>query len=135
MTINKEETMAQQLNKAFAIPQDRFNFFSGSSIHGQKVVNALKYKKREVSQASGVKLNSIRYDMKMPVELKERLIEWATAINLVASFFKDNDKTILWFYTPNPLLGEVTPRNMIRVGRCQKLITFIRNALLENKPE
>ena len=124
-----------QLDKAFEMPQDRFNFFTGSSIHGQKVVNTLEYKKQEVSQASGVKVSSIRYDMKMPIELKERLIEWATAINLAASFFKDNNKTILWFNTPNSLLGEVTPRNMIRVGRSQKLITFIRNALLENKPE
>ena len=70
----------------------------------------------------------------MPIELKERLIEWATAINLVASFFKNNEKTILWFNTPNPLLGEVTPRNMIRIGRSQKLIIFIRKAVLENKP-
>ena len=31
----------------------------------------------------------------MPRELEECLIEWATTINLVASFFKDNEKTIL----------------------------------------
>lgn len=123
-----------QLNIAFKMPKDRFNLFQGSNVRGEEVVKLLKYKKREVSQASGVGLNSIRYDVKMPQELEERLIEWATTINLVADFFKDADKTILWFYTPNPLLGEQTPRDMIRIGRSKKLIKFIRNALSENKP-
>ena len=95
----------------FHLSKDRFKFFKGSNIHGQKVVDTLRYNKQEVSQASGVKLNSVRYDGKMPVELKEQLIEWATAINLAAGFFKDNEKTILWFNTPNSLFGEVTPRN------------------------
>lgn len=122
-----------QSNMAFNIPKDRLNLFEGHDVRGEEVVRLLKYKKREVSQASGVVLNSIRYDAKMPQELAECLIEWATAINLVADFFKDIDKTILWFNTPNPLLGEVTPRNMIRVGRSKKLIKFIRNALSENK--
>ena len=122
-----------QFNRAFQMPRDRFNLFRGSNIRGEEVVKLLKYKKREVSQASGVRLNSIRYDAKMPQKLEERLREWAIAINLVAGFFKDADKTILWFYTPNPLLGEQTPRDMIRIGRSKKLIKFIRNALSENK--
>lgn len=128
--------MAQmQPNTAFSMPKDRFNLFQGSDVKGEKIVKLLKYKKNEVSQASGIKLNSIRYDEKMPQELEERLIEWAMAINLVAEFFKNQDKTMLWFYTPNPLLGEQTPKDMIRIGRSKKLIRFIRNALSENKPE
>ena len=123
-----------QSNMAFNIPKDRFNLFQGSDVRGEEVVKLLKYKKREVSQASGVGLNSIRYDVKMPQELEDRLIEWATTINLVADFFKDVHKTMLWFHTPNPLLGEQTPRDIIRIGRSKKLIKFIRNALSENKP-
>ena len=122
-----------QSSRAFNIPKDRLNLFQGSDIKGEEVVKLLRYKKQEVSQASGIKLNSIRYDSKMPQELEERLREWATAINLVANFFKDEDKTVLWFYTPNPFLGEQTPRDMIRIGRSKKLIKFIRNALAENK--
>ena len=45
-------------SKAFDMPRDRFKFFTGSNVHGQKVVNALEYKKREVSQASGVRVSS-----------------------------------------------------------------------------
>ena len=122
-----------QSSRAFNIPKDRLNLFQGSDIKGEEVVKLLRYKKQEVSQASGIKLNSIRYDSKMPQELEERLREWATAINLVANFFKNEDKTLLWFYTPNPFLGEQTPRDMIRIGRSKKLIKFIRNALSENK--
>ena len=126
--------MAQmQTNTAFHMPKDRFNLFQGSNVKAEKIVRLLKYKKNDVSQASGIKLNSIRYDKKMPQELSERLTEWATAINLVDEFFKDEDKTMLWFNTPNPLLGEQTPKDMIRLGRSRKLIKFIRNALAENK--
>ena len=76
---------------------------------------------------------SVRYDQKMPEELRERLIEWATAINLVANFFGSGEKAILWFQTANPLLGNMTPRDMIRVGRFKKLLKFIQTALEENR--
>jgi hypothetical protein len=65
----------------------------------------------------------------MPEDLRLRLTEWATALNLVAEFFKDQDKTILWFTIPNPLLGDIAPRDMIRVGRFKKLLKFIQTAL------
>src|ERR1043166_1415219 len=92
--------------------------------------NFLKY----VRQQRGYKkMSEIMKPQKMPLELKERLTEWATALNLVYGFFKDKDKTILWFSIPNPLLGDMTPRDMIRVGRFKKLLNFIQTALEENK--
>lgn len=69
----------------------------------------------------------------MPNELKERITEWAIALNLVAGFFKDEKKTVLWFSMPNPLLGGMSPRDMIRVGRFKKLLKFIHNDLDENQ--
>ena len=68
----------------------------------------------------------------MPAELKERLTEWATVLNLVEGFFNNQDKTLLWFTIPNPLLGGMSPRDMIRVGRFRKLLNFIQTALDEN---
>ncbi len=98
-----------------------------------KVAKLLKYKKADISVAANVPMGSIRYEAnKIPSELKDRFIEWATALNLVAEFFKDNDKTILWFCIPNPLLGGMSPRDMIRVGRFKKLLNFIQSALDEN---
>lgn len=84
--------------------------------------------------AANVPVYSVRYEpQKMPIELKERLTEWAVALNLVAGFFKDQEKTILWFNIPNPLLGGMSPKDMIRVGRFKKLLNFIQTALDENQ--
>lgn len=113
--------------------EDYFHLFSEGVPDGEKVVKLLKYRKEDVSVAANVPVASVRYDEKMPIELKERLVEWATALNLVAGFFKNNDKAILWFCIPNPLLGGMSPRGMIQVGRFKKLLNFIQTALDENQ--
>jgi len=98
-----------------------------------KILDFLKFKKEDVAMATGLKKNSIRYEPnRIPIELIDRLREWAIAINLVASYFKEQEKTMLWFGTTNPLLGNMSPRDMIRLGRFKKLFTFIQNALDEN---
>jgi antitoxin Xre/MbcA/ParS-like protein len=119
------------------IPKEDFlGLFPGDRTDFQKVVKLLDFGKNDVARASNVSVHSVRYDPpKMPKELQDRLIEWAVALNLVAQFFKDEHKTVLWFKTPNPLLGDMTPRDMIRVGRFRKLRRFIQNALSENEPQ
>ena len=115
--------------------KDYLQLFPGDTTDFQKVVRLLDFKKNDVARASNIPLQSVRYDPpKMPKELQERLMEWAIALNLVAQFFKDEHKTVLWFRTPNPLLGDLTPRDMIRVGRFRKLVRFIQTALSENAP-
>lgn len=99
-----------------------------------RITEFLEFSKEDVSKATGVPLNSVRYDNKIPAELHERIREWATLLNFVAGHFQGGpDKTILWFTTINPLLGNVTPRDMIRFGRYKKLFKFVFNALAENK--
>jgi len=116
-------------------PQDYFHLFNDEAfVDGEKVVKTLKYKKEDVAAATNLPLHSVRYEeKKMPAELRERLTEWATALNLVGSFFQDKKKTIIWFFMPNPLLGDISPRDMIRIGRFKKLLTFIQTALEENQ--
>ena len=117
-----------------SVPEkDYFRFFNKGSPDGKKVVDFLKYKKEDVSVAANIPFTSVRYDDKMSEDFRDRLVEWATAINLVGTFFKEHDKTMLWFQVPNPLLGGMSPRDMIRVGRCKKLLKFIQTALDENK--
>ena len=53
----------------------------------------------------------------------------------VNSFFKDEAKAKLWFETKNSLLGEISPNEMMDLGRFQKLDQFIQNRLQENKGE
>jgi hypothetical protein len=112
--------------------EDHLALFDAGKTDYQEVVRLLDFTKREVARASNLPLRSIRYGQKMPKELEERLSEWAIALAIVAQFFKDAHKTILWFRTPNPLLGNIPPREMIRVGRFNKLARFISNALSEN---
>src|SRR3990167_3007503 len=114
--------------------KDYLHLFNKGMPDGEKVVKLLNYKKADVSVAANVPISSVRYEpQKMPTELKERLTEWAIALNLVASFFKDQEKAILWFGIPNPLLGGISPKDMIRVGRFKKLLNFIQTALDENQ--
>ena len=114
-------------------PKDYFHFFDDGEPNAKKVIDFLNYKKEDVSVAMNIPVSSVRYDDKIPPELVERLREWATAINLVGSYFKDREKTMLWFRMPNHLLGGVSPRDMIRVGRFKRLLKFIQTALDENE--
>lgn len=51
----------------------------------------------------------------------------------VVGFFEgDLTKAALWFRLPNPLLGDLTPRDMIRYGRYAKLQEFVVEAIAEN---
>jgi len=114
--------------------EDHLSLFkSGGHTDYQKVVEILGFNKKDVARASNTPWMSVRYDQKMPKELAERVQQWALALALVAQYFKDKQKTVLWFKTPNPLLGNIAPREMIRVGRFEKLRRFILNALSENE--
>lgn len=49
-------------------------------------------------------------------------------------FFKgDEEKAMLWFKTPNPLLGNITPAKMVTFGDYDKLKIFIETSLDENE--
>lgn len=63
-------------------------------------------------------------------DLKEKHLEyWAKTLE----FFKyDKKKNKLWWYTPNPNLGSISPKGMLIMGREQKLFKFIDNALIGN---
>jgi hypothetical protein len=113
--------------------EDRLALFASGQTDYQKVVRLLNFSKSDVAKASSVSSISVRYDRKIPRELADRLQEWAIALNMVAQYFQDEHKTVLWFKTPNPLLGNITPRDMIRVGRFRKLQRFIQSALDENE--
>lgn len=114
--------------------EDYLTLFPSGDTDYQRVINLLDFRKKDVARASNVSLHAVRYDPpKMPKELQDRIQEWAVALNLVAQFFKDEQKTVLWFKTPNPLLGDIAPRDMIKIGRFKKLRQFILQALADNE--
>ena len=114
--------------------KDYLDFFKDKEPRYDRIKDFLKFKKDDISKAIGIPLESVRFDERIPTEVQERMIEWANVLNLVAGHFKGNPiKTALWFTTPNPLLGNIAPRDMVRLGRYKKLFKFILSSLSENK--
>lgn len=115
--------------------KDYLKLFNGDEPIYQNVNDFTHFKKEEISKATGIAANSIRYDERIPQELRERFIEWGNLLNLVAGYFQgDSQKTALWFTVKNPLLGNLSPRDMIRFGRYKRLMSFVVSAIEENRP-
>lgn len=53
-------------------------------------------------------------------------------VTRVREFFAHDGKAALWMETPNPLLGDVSPNDMLAAGREEKLLRFVVGALAEN---
>ena len=68
--------------------KDYLSFFEDNETKYQSVTHFLDFKNEDVSKAAGVPLSSVRYDNKMPAELRDRIKEWATLLNLVAGHFQ-----------------------------------------------
>lgn len=115
------------------VPKNNFLDLIGND--PKKTVEFLDFDTNDVSKATNTPKASIRYDEKIPRELKQRLAEIALVCELVANYFEgDAAKTALWFKVPNPALGNISPRDMLRFGQFEKLRSFINNALEGNTP-
>ena len=114
------------------VPKDYLKFGLGASFDAKRVPTVLGLNKEDVSRLASVSVKSVRYDEAIPVPVRERLEEIANTINMVAQAFDGNiDKTVSWFRARNPLLGDVSPKDMIRLGRYERLRKFIINATTE----
>jgi predicted nucleotidyltransferase len=115
--------------------RDSLGFWPGGALDARKVVDFLRLSKQEVAKIAGVATPSVRFDQKIPFEVQERLEEIANVIALVAQFFaSDVRKTALWFRTRNPMLGQMSPVEMIRLGRFDRLRRFVMDALADQMP-
>jgi hypothetical protein len=113
--------------------RDYLGFWADQTLNARGVADFLGLKKPDVAKVAGVAPSSVRFDQKIPREVLERLEEIANICALVAQFFEgDVAKTALWFRTRNPLLADISPRDMIRFGRYAKLRQFVMDALSES---
>ena len=95
----------------------------------KRISDIVQLSKADLSKMTGVARSSVRFDMNIPVPVAERLRELANIANLVAEFFNgDAQKVGLWFELANPMLGNISPRNMIRSGRYKRLLNFVLDA-------
>lgn len=109
---------------------DALSFGMGQNFDPKRVVDWMNFDKDEVSRIASVSKASVRYDEATPRAVRDRLEEIANVANMVASIFDgDAAKTALWFRTRNPMLGDVSPRDMIRLGRYDRLRKFIVSAV------
>jgi len=75
--------------------KDNLGFWAGPQLDYRRVVDFLEFTTNDVSRLAGVARTSVRFDEKIPLEVKERL-EWTANIcNLVFEFFDDEVKTAL----------------------------------------
>ncbi|OFW09861.1 MAG: hypothetical protein A3G20_09995 [Acidobacteria bacterium RIFCSPLOWO2_12_FULL_59_11] len=113
--------------------RDYLGFWADQTLQAKSVADFMGLDRREVARVAGVSSASVRWDQKIPREVLDRLTEIAVVCSLVAQFFEgDAVKTKLWFQTRNPLFGNLSPCDMIRNRRYEKLRRFVMDALVEN---
>ena len=95
----------------------------------KRIADLVKLTKADLGKISQVAKSSVRFDANIPEPVAERLREIANIANLVAEFFGGNAQKVgLWFEIANPMLGNVSPRDMIRIGRYKRLLNFVVSA-------
>lgn len=115
-----------------SLPPDVMQFGHGASFQPKLVQDRLQLKKVDISRLSSVAVSSVRFDAQMPAAVRDRLEEIGNTMNMVAQIFDgDVERTVAWFGTRNPMLGDVSPKDMIRLGRYERLRKFIINAMTE----
>lgn len=115
------------------VARDNLSFWHDRKLDYRKVVDFLEIDKRDISRFSGVAKSSVRFDQSMPVAVRQHMEQIANICNLAFEYFQDDVKTKLWFQTPNPMLGNFSPRDMIRFGRFDKLRRFVMEAIEEGR--
>jgi hypothetical protein len=111
------------------IADDVLGFTHKGQTDYKRIAELVKLSKEDLSKIAEVAKSSVRFDESIPVPVAERLREIANIANLVGEFFNGNpEKVGLWFELPNPMLGNISPRNMIRAGRYKRLLNFVLDA-------
>lgn len=113
------------------VANDVLGFYRGGRTDPdyKRVADLVKLSKEDLSKIAKVAKSSVRFDEAIPAAVAERLREIANIANLVAEYFDgDAQKAGLWFELPNPMLGNISPRTMIRGNRYKRLLNFVLEA-------
>jgi hypothetical protein len=106
--------------------EDLLHLYRNGRPDYKRIAEFTKLSKSDLAKISQVAKSSVRFDAHIPEPVAERLREIANIANLVAEFFGGNAQKVgLWFEIANPMLGNVSPRDMIRIGRLKRLLNFV----------
>jgi hypothetical protein len=109
--------------------EDLLGLFPRGQIDYKKIAEIAHLSKEDLGKLGKVAKSTVRFDGKIPPAVADRLKEIANIANLVAEYFNgDAHKVSLWFTLPNPLLGKVSPRDMLRISRYDRLLNFVIEA-------
>jgi hypothetical protein len=109
--------------------EDLLHLYRDGHPEYKRIADLAKLSKADLGKISGVAKSSVRFDAHIPEPVAEKLREIANIANLVAEFFSgDAQKVGLWFEIANPMLGNISPRDMIRIGRYKRLLNFVLEA-------
>ena len=109
--------------------EDLLGLFPEDGVDYKRTADLVHLTKADLGKLGKVSKSSVRFDANIPASVAERLRELANIANLVAEYFNgDAAKVALWFELPNPMLGNISPRNMIRAGRYERLLNFVLDA-------
>jgi predicted nucleotidyltransferase len=115
---------------------DHLGFWQDRKLSPVAVVRFLRFTKADVARIALVSRASVRFDHKIPANVLERLAQIAVLCGRIAGHFDgDASKTLVWFMTGNPLLGDMSPRDMILRGRYEALRRFVMQALERDAAE
>jgi hypothetical protein len=114
--------------------EDLLHLYRDARPDYKRIADLTKLSKTDLSKISQVAKSSVRFDAHIPEPVAERLREIANIANLVGEFFAgDEHKVALWFEIANPMLGNISPSNMLRIGKQKRLLTFVVSAREENR--
>src|ERR1700676_3059724 len=133
--MQEDHAVAERAHRIFDTVSrgDSLKFWADHGLNYERVRDMVGLTNDDLSRLAQVSKSSVRFDDRIPPLLKERMEQIANCCQRIADHFDGNaQKTSLWFKTPNPMLGNVSPRDMIRYGRFTKLQRLIVGALSEN---
>ncbi len=116
-------------------PHNYLGFYDDKHYYPKKVADWLDYSPRDVSKIAQVPVARVRWDKQMPKEISDRMREIGNICEIVAGYFGgDVQKTATWFQVPNPMFGNLSPKDMIRYGRYKKVLQLIQSAIAGDVP-
>ena len=105
---------------------DDLHLFTDKVVNEQMLINFLGLTVEDISKFTGVPKADIIVDSKTSIITSEKLHAIAIMCQKISDFYQgDGESVVDWFQFANPLLGNISPTDMIRFGRLDKLSLFI----------
>ncbi len=114
---------------------DPIGFWPQGNFEPKLLADFVSISKQDWGRIANVKPSTVRFDARIPPAVKQHMERVATICSLVAELFDNNiSKTKLWLDTPNPTLGNISPKGMIRYGKYERVLKFVLLAKSETSP-